>query len=274
MEYILYPARWLMLALFCLSTASNAALWTTFAPISTDASTYFFGDADSFVAVNLIALLYQCMYLPGTIMASLLCERYGLRSAVVIGTSLTAAGALIRYIACYALGGSTTSYGLVLCGQLLCAIAQPCFVNAPGLLAANWFGAHERDAATTVASLFAVIGNAVGQVMPPAMVSSTGEDDSGSVEGVLTLLLSQAIISLVCCCSVAWCFVSHPPTCPSSSTEERDKIHNADKAEDPSPIQPLINSVSGIMSDDSSLVTIDVTVASSQNNSKVRHSES
>ena len=78
-------------------------------------------------------------------------------------------------------------------------------------------------------------------------------------------------------------FVSHPPTSPSSSTEERDKIHNAGKlaASSPtvgldSPTQPLIApsaSSSGLMSDDSSLVTVDVTVASSHNNSRTLHSQ-
>ena len=194
-EYTLYRSRWFMLSLFCLSTGSNAALWTTFAPISTDASIFFFNNTTSYVAVNMIALLYQICYLPGTIMASVLVERAGLRSAVVAGTALTAVGAGVRYAAAHALGGSTTSYALVLCGQALCAVAQPCFVNAPGLLAANWFGANERDAATTVASLFAVIGNAVGQIMPPAMVSS---DSEGNVTGVVSLLLSQAILSVAC----------------------------------------------------------------------------
>mmetsp|Transcript_3261 Transcript_3261/g.6189 ORF Transcript_3261/g.6189 Transcript_3261/m.6189 type:complete len:527 (-) Transcript_3261:39-1619(-) len=279
-EYTLYPARWLMLALFSLSTCSNAALWTTFAPISTDASTFFFADTTSYVAINMIALLYQIFYLPGTIMASVLVERAGLRSAVVAGTALTAAGAAVRYTAAHALGGSATSYAFVLCGQALCAVAQPCFVNAPGLLAANWFGANERDAATTVATLFAVIGNAVGQIMPPAMVSS---DSEGNVTGVVSLLLSQAILSVVCLLGVYFGFVSHPPTSPSSSTEERDKIHSAGKlaASSPpvggEPTQPLIApsaSSSGLMSDDSSLVTIDVTVASSQNNnSRALHSQ-
>jgi len=160
-------------------------------------------------------------------------------------------------------------------------------VNAPGLLAANWFGAHERDIATTVASLFAVIGNAVGQVMPPAMVDSEVTDDDGNVangdddvNGMEDLLLFQAILSLLCFLGVWVYFVSHPPTSPSSSTEERDKIKEEVKEKEAEEEKarekggefvgvldeakkPLMPASS--FNDDASLITVDVTVTSEIN---------
>ncbi|GMH75246.1 hypothetical protein TL16_g06696 [Triparma laevis f. inornata] len=276
--YTLYRSRWLQLLLFCLSTCVNAALWTTFAPISTDSSSFFFPESKKTetVAINMIALLYQICYLPGTLLASYLVDKGGLRSAVVLGTSLTALGSAIRWVSVVVLGGCTSSYCLVLLGQFLCALGQPCFVNAPGLLAANWFGADERDIATTVASLFAVIGNAVGQIMPPAMVDSEVTDDDGSpangdddVHGVEDLLLSQAILSLLCFLGVYVYFVSHPPTSPSSSTEARDKMKGEledqerleekekEKEETKKPLIPASS-----FNDDASLITVDVTVSS------------
>ena len=115
----------------------------------------------------------------------------------------------------------------------MCALGQPMFVNSPGLLSANWFGPTERDVATTIASLFAVVGNAVGQVMPAAMVSG-GEDEG--VEGMEGLLLTQAVMATLCAVGVVGWFYSTPPTPPSSSTEKRDRIRAGTEDESKIPL--------------------------------------
>ena len=278
-SYTLYRSRWLMLSLFCFTCASNASLWTTFAPISTDSAEFFFpktrtttgngtetnggGDDDNggggisnneSTAINMLALLYQIFYLPGSLLASVLVQKGGLRPPLLIGSLLTFVGAALRYIAVLTMSPSTTSpppsskspllYIVVFVGQSLSAVAQPCFVNAPGLLAANWFGQSERDVAVTIASLFAVVGNAVGQVLPPMMVYS---DDTAAkstntaaaaaegvdpdiVSGMKNLLLCQAVIAFVAYLLVLFFFKSHPQTPPSSSTAARDAKKHSDRA--------------------------------------------
>jgi len=222
-QFKLYNLRFLILAIFTFSTLSNASLWTTLAPISTDASKYFFDeDGSRKQTINLCSLMYQICYLPGTIVASILTERGGLRSTVLVGSMLTAFGASIRYFSVFFLGGTPTSYVIVVVGQSFAAFGQPMFVNSPGLLAANWFGANERDAATTVASLGAIIGNAVGQLVPPALVSS---DEANHVNGMENLMLIQAGIAFAICLLVHFGFYSNPITPPSQSTTDRD-IHN------------------------------------------------
>ena len=131
-------------------------------------------------------------------------------------------------------------YVLVFIGQSLSAIAQPCFVNSPGLLAANWFGQSERDVAVTVASLFAVVGNAVGQVLPPMMVNQHAEAVSPAssgggvnpliVDGMKSLLLVQAVVAAAAYLLVFVFFKSHPPTPPSSSTAARDLAKQSARA--------------------------------------------
>jgi len=122
-----------------------------------------------------------------------------------------------------------STYYVVLLGQTMASFAQPCFVNSPGLLGANWFGVNERDIATTIASLFAIIGNAAGQIMPPAVVKTNTDTDpdgttiNSTVTGMEDLLLYQAIICTVCLVLVVLFFRSSPPTPPSSSTANRDK---------------------------------------------------
>jgi len=67
-----YGSRWLMLALFCAATMTNAIIWITFAPISAQASVFF--DASTF-AVNGLSMVFMVMYLPGTLLSSYLLER-------------------------------------------------------------------------------------------------------------------------------------------------------------------------------------------------------
>lgn len=221
-EYKLYKSRWLALGLYCLANVINAALWETFVPISDLSSSFFFGNEDHKVAVNFIALLYQILYLPGTLLASYLVSRGDLRSPIVFGSLSTALGASVKLLGVVLWGGCEASYYAVLAGQAMCAMGQPMFVNTPGLLAANWFGLTERDLATTIATLFAVIGCAVGQMMPPAFVSPN-VDEPTRPHGMVDLLFCQAGLSVVFALGCFFGFKSNPPTPPSSSTERRDK---------------------------------------------------
>ena len=82
-KYRVYTDRWLMLALFCFLNFSNAVLWVTFAPISDLTSDYF--DGIGVTAVNLLALVFQIVYLPGTLLGVIASKKYGLREAVLIG---------------------------------------------------------------------------------------------------------------------------------------------------------------------------------------------
>ena len=206
------PYRWLVLAVFCVTTASNAMLWTTFAPISDSSSTYFFPDSSGVesLKINMIALMFQITYLPGTVIASHLARDGGLAAPILFGAVLTAVGSVIRSVAVF-VTSSTTAYYLVLLGQSLSSLAQPCFINSPGLLAANWFGPAERDFATTVASLFAIVGNAAGQVMPPLMVEcKTGEGEvcdkaiGGDREGEVVTGIEVSEDALQCIVHLHW----------------------------------------------------------------------
>jgi FLVCR family feline leukemia virus subgroup C receptor-related protein len=223
-----YPQRWVILLVFSVSTLCNAMMWTTFAPISDSSSTYFFPDATTTKAstINLLALSYQITYLPGTILASYLVRDGGLMSPILVGSVLTSLGATTRYLAVVLPFPQPLKFPLTLLGQSIASLAQPCFVNSPGLLSANWFAVNERDVATTVASLFAIVGNAVGQVMPPLMVTGTEADNTDgndTINGMEKLLLYQGLACIVCTLLVLLFFRSQPPTPPSESTANRDK---------------------------------------------------
>eukprot|EP00602_Paraphysomonas_sp_CaronLab_P009569 CAMPEP_0185020156 /NCGR_PEP_ID=MMETSP1103-20130426/2757_1 /TAXON_ID=36769 /ORGANISM="Paraphysomonas bandaiensis, Strain Caron Lab Isolate" /LENGTH=490 /DNA_ID=CAMNT_0027550885 /DNA_START=215 /DNA_END=1687 /DNA_ORIENTATION=- len=195
-------------------------MWITFAPISDDASDYFNGIGTT--AVNFLAIVFQIFYGPGTLIGIMSMKRRGLRGTLVLGGWLTFAGATLRVIAAYWKDeiGNVCCYALVLSGQCLAALAQPMFNSLPVSLAAAWFSISERDIATAIASLFNPLGNAVGQVLPPMFVSEN--DETNHVTGFTSLLLCEALITLVSLVITIVFFQSQPPTPPSYSTQLRN----------------------------------------------------
>lgn len=175
--------RWVILLSFCFLEFSNATTWVTFAPIS-DVSAHYFGGGDSYGSttnINMLANIFLVLYLPGTILASMLLKYYGPRWSLLFAGSLTTIGTIIRYIAALSnksLGDGNT-YILMFLGQSCSALAQPMFLNSPSSVASTWFAVNERDISTTIGSMFSPIGNAVGQLLPVAFVSESSEVSPG-----------------------------------------------------------------------------------------------
>ena len=71
-----YLFRFGVLSLYALSNATNAFLWICFAPISSQVEERYGVGA---LAVNMLSLSFSFLYLPGTVLALYLMERWGLR---------------------------------------------------------------------------------------------------------------------------------------------------------------------------------------------------
>ena len=96
-----YRMRWHMLAIFCLQSMLNAFLWICFAPIDDYTARYFSlfkGDGSSGKSdtslVNILSVTFLVLYLPGSILASYIMSRYGLRRVVIVGAVLNASAAV------------------------------------------------------------------------------------------------------------------------------------------------------------------------------------
>ena len=170
--YRVYRARWHMIFIFCLLTFTNAFLWISFAPVAALAGRYYGVDV---TYVNLLSVIFMLLYAPGSYLAMYLVTKYGLRTTILTGAVLNAAGAWIRYASVFAVRNAAlpawAGYAVLLLGQSLPAIAQPLFTNVPAKLAADWFPNSERDVATVIGALFNPLGNAAGQVIPSILVS-------------------------------------------------------------------------------------------------------
>lgn len=133
-EYTEFRSRWVMLALFSLSTVGNAMMWVTCAPISdelSDVLTKQIYGVSQFV-VEICSLVYMAAFVPVVFPSNYVLDVFGLRSGVLVGTVLTFVGSVVRI-------GAFWSFNWVLIGQTLAAIGQPFLINGPAKLAAFWF---------------------------------------------------------------------------------------------------------------------------------------
>ncbi|MHA1347764.1 MAG: hypothetical protein ACTSO3_15295, partial [Candidatus Heimdallarchaeaceae archaeon] len=82
--------RWVVLIFFILIAIITQMIWITFAPITTEAAQYFFGN-ESTISLNLILLLsmvFMIVYLPVNYFSIKGIERFGLKWGTGIGVIL------------------------------------------------------------------------------------------------------------------------------------------------------------------------------------------
>lgn len=139
--YRVYPARYQQLGVLFALILSNAVLWVAFAAITPQVQA-FFGDLPS-LAGDAVALSFQLLFLPGTLLSYRLSDRKGLRTTLLTGAVLTTAAAALRLgavllVSAGHVSGRGAFVGLFL-GTTLAALAQPLVLNVPAQLASAWF---------------------------------------------------------------------------------------------------------------------------------------
>jgi MFS family permease len=224
-----YSRRWFILAMYGFISAFNSANWISFAAISSDAEAYFNMNT---TAINFLSVIWCILYMPGSIWGDSLMEKYKLRTTLLVGAGLTFLGTLIRVAGVAMRDAGTLSgpgaYALVFLGQSVAGLAQPIVVNLATAIGSDWFPLAERDTATTMASIFNPVGNAIGSILSPAFVTvslAQGQDDgdatSDEVNGMLNLMVVQSAMSFGAFLLAFFFFETRPPTPPSISTARR-----------------------------------------------------
>lgn len=138
-EFKVYPIRWLMVILFILSGVANSLLLLSWSPISDLANVYWGGIG--LTAINLLNVIFEIAYIPGTLLALYVSKHYKLKSLMIVGGSLTTVGCIIRWIGTYSYssgsGGLSAvgSYSVVLLGTIFGALSQPFYLNMPAKIA-------------------------------------------------------------------------------------------------------------------------------------------
>ncbi len=161
-KYRAYPYRWAVLGSFMLVNLVMQALWIDFSPIMRDAAAYY---GVTQLAIGFLAMLFMIIFLPLSVPASWIIDRFGFRKSTGIGAALMAAFALAR-----ALAGP--SYALVVVGTAGLAIAQPFLLNSWTKVAAHWFPEGERATAVGMITLANLLGIAAGMLAGPALAAA------------------------------------------------------------------------------------------------------
>ena len=196
-SYRVYGYRWVVLGVFMLINLIMQMLWITFAPITSAAAT-FYGVSDA--QIGLLAMTFMITFIPLSIPASWMIDRYGFRLAVSIGAVLMGVFSLVR-------GLAGASYGLVLVGTVGIAIGQPLLMNSWTKVPANWFALNERATAVGLVTLSNLLGVALGQALTPVLTASL------SIPTVQLIFGAAAAVSAVLFIALSR---EHPvtPPCP------------------------------------------------------------
>jgi len=147
MEAEAHPLRFGVLAAYCASSFLCAGAWNTLSPIYGVAEARFRVDAG---AVTLVALSLFLTYVPGSLAALYVTERYGLRVTLLLGATCQTAMCLLKWVGVALVTSPHGAYALVLAGQLVGGLGQPLVLNTVARLTQDWFPVHERDVATVV----------------------------------------------------------------------------------------------------------------------------
>jgi len=158
-DFHVYRYRWIVLLAFMVAAAMNQLLWITFAPVTSQAAT-FYGVSE--LDIGMLSMCFMIVYIIVSIPASWVIDTYGIRVGVGIGVALTGVFGLLR-------GWPGHSYGLVLVAQIGIAVGQPFILNAVTSVAARWFPARERATASGLATLSLYLGILVGLALTPTL---------------------------------------------------------------------------------------------------------
>lgn len=173
---------WAAIAAFGSVATANQMLWLTFAPVTTDTARYF-GVSEG--AVGLLSEVFPLLYVVLAVPAGLLLDRW-LRPVLKCAAALTAAGGLLR------LAGD--SFGWLIAGQLLVAVAQPAILGAVTKIAAERLQPQSRGLGISIGTS----GLFLGPMFALALGASIGAANGpGTLMRISAAMASVAFVLLM-----------------------------------------------------------------------------
>lgn len=170
--------RWAVMLAFMAVAAINQLLWITYAPVTSDAASYY---GVSTLSIGLLSMSFMIVFILVSIPASWVIDRYGIRIAVGIGAVLTGIFGLLR-------GLAGNNYSLALFAQIMIAVGQPFILNAITSIAARWFPPDERATASGLGSLSIYLGILLGMLITPLLALRFGMSRMLLIYGFISLI--------------------------------------------------------------------------------------
>ncbi|MBL8967488.1 MAG: MFS transporter [Spirochaetaceae bacterium] len=183
-NFRLYGRRWAVLAVTMLVNATIQALWIAYAPVASLAAAYY---GVSELAVGFFAMSFMLAFIPFSIPASWLIDRFGFARVVGIGSLAVGGFGLLR-------GLAGPSYALALAATAGMAVCQPLLLNAWTKMPAAWFPARERATAVGLTTLANIVGTAAGLVLTPILAESLGLSGTQLAYGAAALASGLAFV--------------------------------------------------------------------------------
>lgn len=178
------PGRWLVLASFALLVACTQVLWLSVAPITTQAAQTL-GVSDG--AIGDLAVINPIMYVLLAIPAGRWMDRR-FAAALAAGAAFTAVGAVLR-------AAGSSSYPVVLVGQVVMSVGQPLVLNASTKVAARYFPPTQRTAAISVASAAQFVGILVAAVSREPLLAAGGLRLVLAADAAVTVIAALAVLA-------------------------------------------------------------------------------
>jgi len=199
-------ARNSVLAFYCAASFLCAGAWNTLAPLAAVAESRFgVGQA----GVTAVSLAGFATYPPGSLLALYCMARHGLRTTLGVGCATQAACCLLKWAGVSLCTSREAAYALLLLGQVVGGLGQPCVLNVVTRLTMDWFPPERRDAATLLgyqaSNAGAVVFNAV-----PAWLVHRGDD-------LAALFAAQALPWLALCALLPRAVPADAPLLPPSA---------------------------------------------------------
>jgi len=220
-DYITYPRRWYILAIYSLNASLQACIFNTWGPIAQSAKLAFcWSDA-------VVAWMGNMMLLVGIVAVPLsysIINSFGLRTTVVwSGSGVLAVGALVR---CISMDGSIQQWTSLLCGAMngWASIMIECTLT---VLSVKWFPAGERTTATGIVIATQMAGLIPPSLLFPKVVQEPGFNQTNCTENIQLaetirmevsyILYAEAALACAIFGAMILYFPDAPPSPPSAS---------------------------------------------------------
>lgn len=206
-RFTVYRRRWFILSVLCLLNCSNAMAWLTFAPVAGQSAQLL---CVSLPLVNWLSLVFVLAAVVCSFSSMWVLDTLGLRCSLIGSSWLNACGCVLRVCGVLSVTPQWAVFAVVMCGQTLCALAQPLVIFAPTKLAALWFPDHQRATANMLASMANTVGLLLANLLSPLIVSYSGD--------LFLLLLIYSIPAAVACLLATLGIHQAVPPTPASAS--------------------------------------------------------
>ncbi|KAL7670143.1 hypothetical protein ACOME3_005081 [Neoechinorhynchus agilis] len=163
------PRRFLILLLFLVLTGSNAFQWVQFTIVSEQVKILYNStlpvNGRQF-AIDTTATVFMISYFILIIPSHFLMEGKSLRTSIILGSCLNAIGTAIKCVAQHYL-----SFGALMFGQVISAVAQTFTLSQPSHLAALWFRQNVASLVASIGVFANQLGIAFGFIIPSVLVN-------------------------------------------------------------------------------------------------------